>query len=271
MKDEATDQEDQEAATEGAKSGNTRFPPYIPFPTFLTLLSELKTNGLPPQIDRSVLRRFAGGMQNQLKMALRSLGLIEGDKPTPKLKALVDAHETPAFEPMLFDLLKAVYPYVFELDLMTATPTMFADAFKATGAKEDVSRKCRTFFLHAAKRAGVPLGQRILTGSVPRSPASGAKRKPKAAKVKEAEMIPPEVEKSKEVPNAKKLGKDHPLVTGLLMTLPVPGKKWETDARVSWLRMAAFIFENIYDGRGGIKIEAETITKTATDKSQPPS
>jgi hypothetical protein len=270
MTDDAVDQDDLDTSSEGAKSGNTRFPPYIPFPTFLTLLSELKTNGLPPQIDRSVLRRFAGGMQNQLKMALRSLGLIEGDKPTPKLKALVDAHETPAFEPMLFGLLKAVYPYVFELDLMTATPTMFADAFKATGAKEDVSRKCRTFFLHAAKRAGVPLGPRILTGSVPRSPSNGAKRKPKALKA--AEVITPEVETGgKEGPDAKKLGKDHPLVTGLLMTLPNPGKKWDADARISWLRMAAFIFENIYDGKGGIKIEAEPANKTATDKSQPPS
>lgn len=164
-------------------TGSARIPPYISFQTLLTFLSELKTNGMPPQIDKSVLRRFSGGMQGQLKMAVRSLGLMEGDKPTPRLKALVDAHETPAFEPLLLEILKETYPYVFALDLLNATPTMFADAFKATGAKEDVSRKCRSFFLHAAKRAGVPLGNRILTGSVPRAPSNGtAKKKPKAAK-----------------------------------------------------------------------------------------
>lgn len=162
--------------------GGPRIPPYIAFQTFLTFLSELKTNGIPPQVDRSVLRRFAGGMQGQIKMAARSLGLLDGDKPTPKLKALVNAHETPDFEPMLLEMLHETYPYVFALDLMNATPTMFADAFKTTGAKEDVSRKCRTFFLHAAKAAGVPLGNRILTGSVPRAPSNGAKRKPKAPK-----------------------------------------------------------------------------------------
>lgn len=168
-----------------------RIPPYISFQTFLTFLSELKTNGLPPQVDNSVLRRFSGGVQNQLKMAVKSLGLLDGAKPTPQLAALVESYETPAFEPLLLSLLKGNYPYVFALDLMTATPTMFADAFKVTGAKEDVSRKCRTFFLHAAKRAGVPLGQRILTGSVPRSPANGAqKRKTKAVRPKE-EMSEP--------------------------------------------------------------------------------
>lgn len=173
-----------EAVTETL--GATRIPPYISFQTFLTFLHELKTNGTPPQIDSSVLKRFSGGVQGQLKMALRSLGLVDNQRPTPRLVEIVDAFETPAFEGQLLGLLKAIYPYVFDLDLMTATPTMFADAFKVTGAKEDVSRKCRTFFLHAAKRAGVQLGQRILSGSVPRA-ANGSvpKRKPKADKLKE--------------------------------------------------------------------------------------
>jgi len=170
----------------------TRIPPYISFQTLLTFFAELKTNGLPPQIDGSVLRKFSGGVQSQLKMAIRALGLVDGAKPTTALELIVDAYETPQFEPLLLEILKATYPYVFELDLMTATPTMFADAFKVTGAKEDVSRKCRTFFLHAAKRAGVPLGQRILTGSATRSTSSGTvRRKPKAKPNADAATEPP--------------------------------------------------------------------------------
>ncbi len=157
---------------------SARTPPYISFATLLTFFKALKTDGVPPQIDRSVLSKLSGGIQGQMKMALRSLGLMDGDKPTEVLKKLVNAFETPAFEPLLLERLKATYPYVFQLDLLTATPQMLADAFKVTGAKEDVSRKCRTFFLHAAKRAGVPMGNRILTGSVPRVPNSGSgKRK----------------------------------------------------------------------------------------------
>lgn len=164
-------------------------PPYISFATLLTFLKALKTDGIPPQIDRSVMSKMPGGVQGQMKLALRSLGLMEGDAPTPNMAKMVNALDTEEFESVLLERLWATYPYVFKLDLTTATPTMLADAFKVTGAKEDVSRKCRTFFLHAAKRAGVPLGNRLLTGSVPRNPSNGTRKKRKAQA--EAPPLPP--------------------------------------------------------------------------------
>jgi hypothetical protein len=255
-----------ETATGSADSAQSAMsiPPYISFQTFLTFLSELKSNGLPPQIDNSVLKRFAGGVQSQLKIAVRSLGLLDGAKPTPALAALVDAYETPQFEPLLLQLLKATYPYVFALDLMSATPQMFADAFKVTGAKEDVARKCRTFFLHAAKRAGVPLGQRILTGSVPRGSSNGTTAK-KVKAPKATPEAPAEERVTAPKPPKGDLGKEHPLVQGLLMTLPTPGKPWGIDGRASWLRMASSIFENIYQGKGTIEVKVATPGKeTAT-------
>lgn len=169
-----------DADTSAGNAGTARVPPYVAYSTFLTLLKELKDNGLPPQLDKSVLKRFAFGIQSQLKMALRSLSMLDGDKPTPRLKAFVDAYETDQFPSLLLEVLKEVYPYVFALDLQTATPTMFADAFKASGAKgEDALRKCRSFFTHAAKAAGVSFGPRLENGSVPRS-SNGPRRKPKA-------------------------------------------------------------------------------------------
>ena len=174
---------------EGDTAASARTPPYISFATLLTFLKALKTDGVPPQIDKSVLSKLSGGVQGQMKLALRSLGLMERDVPTENLKKMVDAYETPTFEPVLMERLQATYPYIFsKLDLTTATPTMLADAFKVTGAKEDVLRKCRTFFLHAAKRAGVPMGNRILTGSVPRAPGNGVRKK---AKAKPAEAVAP--------------------------------------------------------------------------------
>lgn len=173
-----------EAPTEGdggAPKGRT--PPYIAYKTLLTLLQEFKVNGLPPQIDRSVLTRFAGGLQGQIMLALRSLDLMDENKrPTPKLGALVEAYETPRFKEELRPIIEATYPTVLKLDLMTATPSMFADAFKnSTDAKEDVLRKCRTFFLHAAKDVGLPIGPRIEKAKFPRR-NGGAARKPRAPK-----------------------------------------------------------------------------------------
>jgi len=176
-----------EQAHSPEEAGSVRTPPYISFATLLTFLKALKADGIPPQIDRSVMSKMPGGVQGQMKLALRSLGLMDGDTPTANMARLVNALETPEFESVLRERMLATYPYVFKLDLTTATPTMLADAFKVTGAKEDVSRKCRTFFLHAAKRAGVPLGNRLLTGSVPRSPGNGPRKKRK----QQAETPPP--------------------------------------------------------------------------------
>jgi hypothetical protein len=134
------------------------------------------------------LAKFSGGTQGQLKVALKSLGLMDEGKPTSDLEALVDAYETPHFEPLLRRVLERTYPYVFAIDLMTATPTMLANSFKSTGAREDVSRKCRSFFLHAAKQAGVPLGNRILTGSVPRTPSNGVTKRRSKTKTQD---VPP--------------------------------------------------------------------------------
>lgn len=177
---------DEALEEEVASPGNGRTPPYISFQTFLTLLDELRTNGIPGQIDRSILRRFSGATGTQLLSALRALGVVDSeDRPLPSLVSMVQADDV-QFGVLLHNLLRSAYPYVFKLDLMTATPTMFADAFKDnTSAKEDVLRKCRTFFIHAAKRAEIPLGPRLQTGSGPRAVSGAGKRKPKAARAKD--------------------------------------------------------------------------------------
>lgn len=224
MSDEALELD----AGSDAGNGTAKVPPYIPFQTLITFGKQLKADGLPPQIDKSVLAKFSGGTQGQLKVALRSMGLMEDNKPTPDLEAFVEALDTPEFPPILLKLLHRTYPYVFALDLMTATPTMFADAFKVTGAKEDVSRKCRTFFLHAAKVAGVPLGNRILTGSVPRSPNGGAKRKPKAKKLDPK----PDVEDSGT--REDKLKDDSGVLTQLLAKFPDFDPTWPDEIKTKW-------------------------------------
>ncbi len=41
-------------------------------------------------------------------------------------------------------------------------------------------------------------------------------------------------------------GRQHPLIQGLLMTLPEPGQDWSAQERVNWLTMASSIFKMIY-------------------------
>ena len=137
-------------------------------------MDDLKTNGIPPQFDRSGLSRFSGGTVAQLLMALRSLGCLNHQAPTNRLTVLVRAYGTPEFQTFMKEALRVAYPFLTNIYLTTATPSMFADAFKTTGAKEDVLKKCRRFYLQAAADVGITIGPRILNGRKGDARASSA-------------------------------------------------------------------------------------------------
>ena len=59
---------------------------------------------------------------------------------------------------------------MFAIDLATATPSHFNEAFRrAFPAADAVVQKCVTFFLYAANDAGVKISGRVLKGRKPRS------------------------------------------------------------------------------------------------------
>ena len=61
-------------------------------------------------------------------------------------------------------------------------------------------------------------------------------------------------------------GHQHPLIQGLLLTLPEPGHEWPAQERVNWLTMASSIFKMIYTEQSPsvISITAEGGTTSAT-------
>ena len=178
-----------DSVTEAPMPGKT--PPYVPFRTFLTLLEDFKEHGIPPQIDASVLKRFSGSAGSQLASALKSLGYVDDQrKCLPSLKKAVDTYKTENFPGHLNEILAASYPFLNALDLQTATPSMFADAFrKALGAKEDVLRKCRTFYLQAAQQAGVEIGPRLKAGAATVSTNGVSSRRRFKSKSKPSEAL----------------------------------------------------------------------------------
>ena len=52
-------------------------------------------------------------------------------------------------------------------------------------------------------------------------------------------------------------GTRHPLIEGLLLTLPRPMEEWPVDKRVAWLEAAAKCFALIYEGEGEITIKGQ--------------
>ena len=154
---------------ERARSSGT--PPYTSYRTFKTFIEDLREQGVPSRIDRSVLTRFSGVVGTQLMHALRFLGLIEDDgRPTQRLNELVKAHGAEPWPKKLLELLRQEYAPIFAIGLETATPSHFNEAFrKAFPAADAVVQKCVTFFLYAANDAGVTISGRVLKGRKPRS------------------------------------------------------------------------------------------------------
>jgi hypothetical protein len=165
---------------ERARSSGT--PPYTSYRTFKTFIEDLHEQGVPSRIDRSVLTRFSGVVGSQLMHALRFLGLIEDDgRPTPRLGDLVKAHGAGRWPETFLEVLRREYGPMFAIDLETATPSHFNEAFrKAFPAADAVVQKCVTFFLYAAADAGIKISPRVLKGRKPRSPTL---RKPSARRL----------------------------------------------------------------------------------------
>lgn len=131
-------------------------------------------------------------------IALRALDFIDDNNcPTPIFNDIVVAFGTDQYGAEVRKMVERTYPYVLRLDLTTATPSMFAQSFSdATSAREDSLRKCRAFFLAAAKDAGIEIGTRIENAKYPRN-RSSAPRKPKVKKAQQNETEVPSTQPTK--------------------------------------------------------------------------
>lgn len=233
--------EDPDAQNSEKPAGPTRrTPPYISYTTFRNVLGNFREIGIPPSIDKSAFPTLSGGVQSQVLLALRSLGLIDGeDKPTVRLQEIVAAFETDAYADALEVILRDVYPYIFKLDLMTATPGMFAEAFKNNlTAKEEVLRKCRTFFLNAAKDTEIKIGERIEKASFPRRRTSSS-RKSRTKNGGDKDNTPPD-------PSDRQPPSSGSVVEKLLTKFPDFDPEWPDEIKKKWFEG----FERFMSGAG---------------------
>jgi len=134
-------------------------------------------------------------------------------------------------------------------------------ALVAIGVGAGVKEKARQVMMRSAKQAGFLeyAPDRLVKPSV-----KGEPLKPKDNSEADGDVD--------EIPARKGVGgggsgggREHPLIQGLLMTLPQPGSSWTAQERVNWLTMANSIFTMIYKGdaagitiTGAIKIEGAT-------------
>jgi hypothetical protein len=116
---------------------------------------------MPSQFDRSLwVSKFAGGSGGQLMSGLRFLKLLEGEKPTDKLRSLVDA-DADERKSVLTEVLREAYSEDVIDKLPSMTPAMLNKALDDLGATEQTRRKAFSFLVNAAKAIDLPIADGI--------------------------------------------------------------------------------------------------------------
>ncbi|OGP50371.1 MAG: hypothetical protein A2Y79_11660 [Deltaproteobacteria bacterium RBG_13_43_22] len=162
------------------KEGYTKtVPPYLPYKTLINFIDSLKV-GLPPRIDKSLMKSMSGGMQSQLMVALEYLKLIapKTGEVQPSMNLIVQSDGAQKQE-TLKNILVDGYPFLFQegIDLSRITQQQLREIFEKTGSTGDTLRKSISFFLKAAKSSGIKISPHIKTT---RGPRTGFKQKKKA-------------------------------------------------------------------------------------------
>ncbi|MEY2476589.1 MAG: hypothetical protein QOG87_1904 [Actinomycetota bacterium] len=152
-------------------------PPYGGFSAFWSFIEELHQRGPAPQaFEPSVFGGRSNAARYETLVALKFFGLMDKERrPTPAGRSLIEHPD----EGTLHVLLKEHYADVIALGLDTATPEQLNEVLASMGAKEgSTQRKARTFFLHAAQKAGLSIGTH-LKASPPSSRPATRRPKPK--------------------------------------------------------------------------------------------
>lgn len=144
-----------EIAQDPQAAAKTTPAAYLPFKTFLSSIEALE-HGIPKKIDRTIWRSQSGVTQSQILMGLRFLHLVDDqDQPTPMLHRLVEDKDQR--QATMATLLNTAYRDLIAHDPTKMTPKMLEDMMEGYNVTGDTKRKAVTFFLRAAKYAGLPM------------------------------------------------------------------------------------------------------------------
>lgn len=161
--------------------------PYMSFQTFWNFISDLSTKPLPPQLDTSLMKSKSGSDKSNLTSALKEFRLIREDLTVERLlEDFVTPDETQR-KKVLAQIVETFYPVPLQLSASIGTEKQLLETFRDAYGIEaaDTRRKAVTFFLHAARTAGLELSPhfpstRTGTGAPRPAKRTPTKRKPTA-------------------------------------------------------------------------------------------
>lgn len=155
-------------------------PAYGSFKTLVNFANDVREGGhIPLQVDRTLMSRISGSAASETIQALRFLGMVEGDKdiPTASFESFVMGSDDKRAV-VLRHLLLDAYGFLLAkpgFDIERASTQQVADIFREQGVSGTTVTRAISFFLYAAKEAGIKVSHNIKAQKLPSS-ASRQKR-----------------------------------------------------------------------------------------------
>lgn len=215
----------------------TALPPYVAYKAFTRFISNLREAHLPSRVDRGVLSGMSGSGQSTMLNSLETLGLIESDgRPTKKFEQLVAAApESPEYKAQLRKLLEDTYPYLFggSINLKTTTTNEMQGVVRAQGVSGSTVAKVISFFLSAAKDAGIGVSRYVKTPAIAEL---GVKKRSNTTRNGLGDEDADLDDRGDEEISLGTGIELHPALTGVLQTLPAPGQPMSDKARARFMK-----------------------------------
>ncbi len=169
---------------------DTLVPVYLSLRTFLGAIANLRENGLPSKVDKSVFGSRSGADQSQIISAFKFLGLIDMENNTQQiLRELVNCQEKSIEEKsILGKILADRYSKVFELNLQTATPMQVSTTIGEYGSKGTTKDRAVRFLIKVLEYCEIDISPRLTEGNRTRRRSStnnaknGGSKSPKQKK-----------------------------------------------------------------------------------------
>lgn len=144
-------------------------PPSIPFRSFKAALSGFKDRGIvPSRLDHSIwTNQLFGTDLHDTVDAYRFLGLINHDaKPQAAFEALFRALGGDSWPAELRRVLEDAYAPLLASSVSDLTPGGLLRSFRAIyRTRGEATRRCCSFFVHAAREAALDIGPFLTTNS----------------------------------------------------------------------------------------------------------
>ncbi|MBB5675331.1 DUF5343 domain-containing protein [Xanthomonas arboricola] len=228
-------------------------PPYTSYRSFVSLINELRDHDvMPAAIDRSLLSRRSGSEQSALIATLKWFKLTdEIGIPTKLLEDYIAADEDDA-KAMLKDMVVTAYGQITDgtFNLRSATTSQLADQFRQYDIGGSTLAKSVTFFLSAAKDAGIVVSPHAKAPPMVGSSSNKRRSKPAvAATAPPAAPLAPPSHRPPPPPSEGMISIPIPIFGGKngAITLPdcMTEKQWN-----SVVKMTQYILENYRETMG---------------------